>query len=91
MDADRFQGLQNSESQTTSSSISKFIGRPILRPREAAEYLGISERMLRTLMSDGEIRYSKPKRAVLIRVCDIEAFLDRHSVKGGLSNEHGDS
>jgi len=55
----------------------------VLRPREAAISLAISERTLHDLMRNGEIPYTKLKRAVLIRVSDLEAFLDRNATKGG--------
>ena len=54
-----------------------------LRPREAAEVLGVSERTLRELMRSGEIPYAKISRAVLIPVQGIEDFIARHTQKGG--------
>lgn len=56
-----------------------------LRPREAAEVLGVSERTLRELMRSGEIPYAKVSRAVLIPVQGIEDFITRHTKKGGPS------
>lgn len=60
--------------------------RPIrltLRPKEAAEALGVSERTLRELLRTGEIPYAKVSRAVLIPVQGIEDFIARHTQKGG--------
>lgn len=57
--------------------------RHTLRPRDAAVYLSVSERTLHSLLKSGEIPYTKFNRAVLIRVSDLEAFLDRHTQKGG--------
>tara|TARA_R110000868_G_scaffold226872_1_gene479571 strand:- start:60782 stop:61012 length:231 start_codon:yes stop_codon:yes gene_type:complete len=46
-----------------------------LRPREAAEALGVSERTLRSLMRSGEIPFARLDRAVLIPVSGLEAFI----------------
>ena len=59
--------------------------RHTLRPRDAAEYLSVSERTLHSLLKSGEIPYTKFRRAVLIRVSDLETFLDRHTQRGGQS------
>jgi len=50
-----------------------------VRPKEAAEMLSLSQRTLSNLIKDGEIPSSKYKRVVLIRVDDLDAFIDRHS------------
>lgn len=46
-----------------------------LRPREAAEALGVSERTLRSLMRSGDIPFARLSRAVLIPVSGLEAFV----------------
>jgi excisionase family DNA binding protein len=48
---------------------------------EAAEALGISSRPLFTLLKSGEIPHSKINRAVLIRVSDLEEFIQRQQVR----------
>jgi excisionase family DNA binding protein len=54
-----------------------------LRPREAAEYISVSERTLRELLRTGKIRYAKLSRAVLVPVEELEQFIDRQTVQGG--------
>ena len=58
-----------------------------LRYKEAANALGVSERTLRTLVKAGEIPASKINRTVLIPIAGLEAFIDRHNLKGGQANE----
>lgn len=53
----------------------------LLTIREAAKRLTLSERSLRTLISDGEIRVVRPTPGrVCIRPEDLAAFIDK---KGG--------
>lgn len=85
MDASNVQRQHTINQCSETTDQSHFKPNQILRPREAAEYLCISERTLRNLMTSGEIPYSKHRRAVLIRVSDIEAFIDRHAKNGGAS------
>ena len=54
-----------------------------VRPQQAAEMIGVSERTLRELMRQGEIPFAKLDRAVLIQVSELEAFIERRTVKGG--------
>lgn len=56
-----------------------------VRPQQAAEMIGVSERTLRELMRQGEIPFAKLDRAVLISVTELEAFIERRTVKGGAS------
>ncbi len=72
-----------SPSNHDASATSTGSNRLTLRPREAAEALGVSERTLRELMRTGEIPYAKISRAVLIPVQGIEDFISRHTQKGG--------
>lgn len=57
-----------------------------VRPQQAAEMIGVSERTLRELMRQGEIPFAKLDRAVLIQVRELEAFIERRTVKGGASS-----
>ena len=56
-----------------------------VRPQQAAEMIGVSERTLRELMRQGEIPFAKLDRAVLIQVRELEAFIERRTTKGGAS------
>lgn len=47
-------------------------GKILVSLREAARLLSISERTLYTLIKDGQIPTVRLKRAVRIRVCDLE-------------------
>jgi len=61
---------------TTTQNISKQNSQRItLRPREAADAIGVSERTLRSLMRAGEIPFARLNRAVLIPVSGLEAFI----------------
>ncbi|MFG0246374.1 MAG: helix-turn-helix domain-containing protein [Phycisphaerales bacterium JB052] len=57
-----------------------------VRPQQAAEMIGVSERTLRELMRQGEIPFAKLDRAVLIQVRELEAFIERRTSKGGASS-----
>jgi len=48
--------------------------------------IGVSERTLRELMRQGEIPFAKLDRAVLIQVSELEAFIERRTMKGGASS-----
>lgn len=54
-----------------------------LRPREAAQSLGICERTFRDLMRSGAIPHIRLGRAVLIPVADLEAFVADRLHRGG--------
>ena len=54
-----------------------------VRPQQAAEMIGVSERTLRELMRQGEIPFAKLDRAVLISVSELHAFIERRTQKGG--------
>lgn len=46
-----------------------------LRPQEAAVALGVSDRTLYGLLKSGDIPHSRVRRAILIRIDDLEAYL----------------
>jgi len=48
-----------------------------LRPQEAAVALGVSDRTLYGLLRSGDIPHSRVRRAILIRIADIEAYLNQ--------------
>lgn len=50
--------------------------------KEAAPKIGISQRTLRHLVEQGEIRIVRIGRRILLRPSDIEAFLEQHSTGG---------
>lgn len=54
-----------------------------VRPQQAAEMIGVSERTLRDLLRQGEIPHAKLDRAVLILVSELKAFIDRKSQHEG--------
>lgn len=81
----------NNRSQRSARSLEELLDRssvaplsPIaVRPQQAAEMIGVSERTLRELIRQGEIPIAKLNRAVLIQVSELQAFLDRRSQRGG--------
>ena len=52
-----------------------------LRPKAAAVYCNVGERTLRTWLGEGELRFSKIKGTVLIKVSWLDSFLQNHEVK----------
>lgn len=50
-----------------------------VRPQQAAEMIGVSERTLRELLRQGEIKHAKLDRAVLVLVSELEAFIERRT------------
>ncbi|MBO6514562.1 MAG: helix-turn-helix domain-containing protein [Phycisphaerales bacterium] len=54
-----------------------------VRPAQAAEMIGVSERTLRELLRQGEIPHAKLDRAVLILVSDLRAFIERKTQHEG--------
>lgn len=54
-----------------------------VRPQQAAEMIGVSERTLRELLRQGEIKHAKLDRAVLILVSELKAFIERRTQKEG--------
>lgn len=54
-----------------------------VRPVQAAEMIGVSERTLRELLRQGEIKHAKLDRAVLILVSDLRAFIERKTQHEG--------
>lgn len=57
-----------------------------VRPQQAAEMIGVSARTLRELMRQGEIPFAKLDRAVLIQISELEAFIERRTLRGGASS-----
>jgi excisionase family DNA binding protein len=51
----------------------------VLRIEEAARYLTVSVRKLRSEISSGSLRASRSGRRVLIRLKDLEEYLDERS------------
>ncbi len=54
----------------------------LVRSREAAAFLAISERKLWELQNAGEIRVVRFGRLVRFRRSDLEAWIERHTTKG---------
>jgi excisionase family DNA binding protein len=57
----------------------------LMRPREAAEWLGISERTLWSLTHDGSLQAVRIGRSIRYDSADLAAFVQ--SRKTGLANE----
>jgi excisionase family DNA binding protein len=53
---------------------------PLLSCAEAAEWLGVPERMVRHLVAERRIDYVKVGRYVRLKVSTLEAFVEAHSV-----------
>ncbi|MGJ8635582.1 MAG: helix-turn-helix domain-containing protein [Phycisphaerales bacterium] len=70
-----FQSL-NQQKRSTPGPIS-------VRPAQAAEMIGVSERTLRELLRQGEIPHAKLDRAVLILVSELKAFIERKTQHEG--------
>lgn len=60
-----------------------------LRTREAADALGISERMLQTLVSHNDIPHVKLGRATLFPVRELADWLTAHVEAGGTFDAEG--
>ncbi len=52
--------------------------RKIFSVKEAANYIGISERNLRSKISSGELKVVRLGRRIIIRLKEIEGFLERN-------------
>jgi len=48
----------------------------------AADYMGISQRMLRHLITIGEVRHVRIGRRIVLRPADLDEFLSNHAVGG---------
>ena len=48
-----------------------------LKPKEAARYLSLSERAIYNLIERKELKARKVGRSTLLRVRDLDAFLER--------------
>lgn len=48
----------------------------------AADYMGISQRLLRELIASGQIRHVRIGRRVILRHVDLDRFLADHAVGG---------
>jgi excisionase family DNA binding protein len=55
-----------------------FAGRRGIAIKEAAEFLGVSEDLVRTLLHDGELVGWRVKSRIVISTASIEEFLDRN-------------
>jgi excisionase family DNA binding protein len=62
---------------------SQYGDRLTLRPREAAQSLGVCETTFRKLMRSGAIPHIRLDRAVLVPVADLEAFIAERLNRGG--------
>lgn len=56
------------------------VPRLALSPAEAAIALSVSERTLRALVDSGEIPHVRIARRIVIRVADLESFLESRRV-----------
>jgi excisionase family DNA binding protein len=53
-----------------------------LSASEAADYMGISERLLRHLIANRDIRHIRIGRRVILRPEDLDQFLEERAVGG---------
>ena len=69
------------------SSDPAFSSSPLLRPRDAAQFLAISESSLRRLVQAGELPVvwlgSGPRSARAFRIADLDAFIESRTVVVG--------
>lgn len=67
----------------TSANVSIRTNPPkLLNVPEASEYIGVSQRTIRTWIADREIRVSRLGGRVLLRLVDVDRFIERH-LEGG--------
>ena len=52
-----------------------------LRPKEAAEALGVSGRTLRTWMRDEELPYIQIDRGILIPIADLKEWINERRIR----------
>jgi excisionase family DNA binding protein len=55
--------------------------RKLLDTEQAADYLGVSVRTIKTLMSDGQLPYVKIGRCTRLDAADLDDFISRHRRK----------
>lgn len=63
---------------------SRIAAQNYLNVPEAASYIGISQRTLRSLIADRKIRVIRLGGRVILRRIDIDRFLDQHA-EGGVA------
>ena len=69
----------NEKEISLNSSGAELTSRLALRPKEAAEALGISERTLRTWMRNEELPAFRVGSVLRIRVSDLEKWIDERT------------
>ncbi len=75
---------QHSTVSLTQPGDSGKLPRLAMRPREAAEALGIGERLLWSLTNRGEIPHLRLGKAILYPIETLQAWLDHQAAKGVL-------
>jgi excisionase family DNA binding protein len=63
------------------ASVAKFLPPKCVSVHEAAELLGVVPLTIRRLIKNGKLRAVHVGRRVMIRVCDLEAFLADNEVQ----------
>lgn len=58
-----------------------------LRPREAAEALGVSDRTLRTWMRDEELPYLRIDRGILIPIADLKEWINERLIRKSTADD----
>lgn len=56
----------------------------LLNVAEASKYIGISERTIRSWIADREIKVSRLGGRVVLRLVDVDRFIERHLEGGAL-------
>ena len=70
--------------QTIADESSLRINPPkLLNVVEASKYIGVSERTLRSWISERKIRVARLGGRIVIRTCDIDRMIEKH-LEGGL-------
>ena len=57
----------------------------VLNVSEASQYIGVSQRTLRSLIADRKIRVSRIGGRVLLRLVDVDRFIES-KLEGGIYN-----
>ena len=73
----------------TTSALQPPVPRPVLSRRQAAEFLGISERLLWTLTAQGTVPHMRIGRRVLYPIDPLRRFVDDQTVGGVSPGETG--
>ena len=58
-----------------------------LRPKEAAEALGVSDRTLRTWMRDEELPYLRIDRGILIPIADLKEWINERLIRKSVADD----